>query len=96
MGDVDAVLDWLAIAERELGLPALQAAAQALLQGNAALPPQLQTPLSELPEGPGAYVLRDAVGEPLYVGKAAHVRQRVLKHIQSTRTVAKDREAETA
>jgi DNA polymerase-3 subunit epsilon len=91
MGDVDAVLAWLDIAAQELGLHAVQAAAQSLLQGNAFLPPHLRTPLSELPDGPGAYVLRDAQGVAIYVGKAANVRQRVLKHIQSAPTVAKDR-----
>lgn len=91
MGDVDVVLDWLAIAERELGTQAVQAAAQNLLQGNAFLPAQLQTPLADIPDGPGAYVLRDAQGLALYVGKAAHMRQRVLKHFQSAKTVAKDR-----
>lgn len=92
MGDVDAVLDWLAIAERELGTDTVQAAAQSLLQGNAFLPAHLQTPLSDIPDGPGAYVLRDAQGQAIYVGKAAHMRQRVLKHFQSAKTVAKDRE----
>lgn len=92
MGDVDAVLAWLAIAEQELGPSAVQAAAQSLLQGNAHLPAQLQTPLTDIADGPGAYVLRDAQGQAIYVGKAAHMRQRVLKHIQSAKTVAKDRE----
>ena len=91
MGDVDAVLAWLTIATQELGLHAVQTAAQNLLQGNAFLPPDLRTPLSALPDGPGAYVLRDAQGVAFYVGKAANVRQRVLKHIQSAPTVAKDR-----
>ncbi|MDT8991791.1 exonuclease domain-containing protein [Curvibacter sp. APW13] len=92
MGDVDAVLAWLDIATRELGAQAVQAAAQSLLQGNGYLPAHLQTPLTDLPEGPGAYVLRNAQGQAIYVGKAAHLRQRVLKHIQSAKTVAKDRE----
>lgn len=92
MGDVDAVLAWLAIAENELGADAVQAAAQSLLQGNAFLPAHLQTPLTDIPDGPGAYVLRDAQGQAIYVGKAAHMRQRVLKHLQSAKTVAKDRE----
>ena len=92
MGDVDVVLEWLAIAERELGAQAVQAAAQSLLQGNAFLPAHLQTPLTDIPDGPGAYVLRNAQGQAIYVGKAAHMRQRVLKHLQSAKTVAKDRE----
>lgn len=92
MGDVDAVLEWLAIAENELGADTVQAAAQSLLQGNAFLPAHLQTPLSDIPDGPGAYVLRDAQGQAIYVGKAAHMRQRVLKHLQSAKTVAKDKE----
>lgn len=92
MGDVDAVLEWLAIAENELGADAVQAAALSLLQGNAFLPAHLQTPLTDIPDEPGAYVLRDAQGQAIYVGKAAHMRQRVLKHLQSAKTVAKDKE----
>lgn len=92
MGDVDAVLAWLAIAAQEQGLDAVQAAAQGLLQGNAFLPAQLQTPLADIPDAPGAYVLRNAQGQAIYVGKAAHMRQRVLKHFQSAKTVAKDRQ----
>lgn len=92
MGDVDVVLAWLDIATQELGSHAVQSAAQSLLQGNAFLPAQLTTPLSELPDGPGAYVLRNAQGTAVYAGKAANVRQRVLKHFQSAKTVAKDRQ----
>jgi excinuclease ABC subunit C len=41
------------------------------------LPDQLQRKLDTLPEGPGVYLWRDAVGDVLYVGKAKRLRSRV-------------------
>ncbi len=36
--------------------------------------------LDSLPDAPGVYVIRDAVGEPLYVGKSVALRSRVRAH----------------
>ena len=36
--------------------------------------------LSQLPTGPGVYVLEDANGSPIYIGKSVHVRERVASH----------------
>jgi excinuclease ABC subunit C len=41
------------------------------------LPDQLQRKLDTLPEGPGVYLWKDALGEVLYVGKAKRLRSRV-------------------
>ena len=41
------------------------------------LPDQLQRKLDTLPEGPGVYLWKDAVGDVLYVGKAKRLRNRV-------------------
>jgi DNA polymerase-3 subunit epsilon len=36
--------------------------------------------LAALPEGPGVYIMYDAGGSPLYVGKSIHIRRRVGEH----------------
>jgi excinuclease ABC subunit C len=46
------------------------------------LPPSLQEQLDRLPERPGVYVYRNAAGEPIYVGKAKSLRQRVRSYFQ--------------
>lgn len=35
------------------------------------------SPLAEVSEGPGVYVLRDAAGQPVYVGKSVNLRERL-------------------
>ena len=46
------------------------------------LPPALQEKLNALPERPGVYVYRNGAGEPIYVGKAKSLRQRVRSYFQ--------------
>ncbi|HET9299133.1 MAG TPA: excinuclease ABC subunit UvrC [Candidatus Polarisedimenticolaceae bacterium] len=46
------------------------------------LSPALQEKLADLPERPGVYVYRNAAGEPIYVGKAKSLRQRVRSYFQ--------------
>ena len=38
--------------------------------------------IASLPKGPGVYLLKDADGHVLYVGKSIHVRQRVRDHLR--------------
>ena len=42
--------------------------------------------LEALPRGPGVYLLKDADGHVLYVGKSIHVRQRVRDHLRGGST----------
>jgi DNA polymerase-3 subunit epsilon len=42
--------------------------------------------LASLPTGPGVYLLKDASGEVLYVGKSVNVRQRVRTHFRPSGT----------
>lgn len=46
--------------------------------------------LDDLPDGPGVYVFYDEQDVPLFVGKAAHLRQRVLSHFHADRPSDKD------
>jgi excinuclease ABC subunit C len=46
------------------------------------LPAELEQRLAELPDRPGVYLYRNAAGEPIYVGKAKSLRQRVRSYFQ--------------
>lgn len=90
MGDVDVVLQWLRIAQTELGLPTVQNAAQSLLLGSASVPPHLDTNISDIPEGPGVYLFYGEGALPLYIGKSVNLRSRVMSHFQSASKVARE------
>lgn len=90
MGDVDAVLQWLALAEREFGNETLQHAAQALVGGAASLPPHLETALQDIPDAAGVYLLYGASAQALYVGKSIHLRARVIAHFQADHKTGRD------
>lgn len=90
MGDVEVVLQWLAIAERELGAATVQAAAEQLLQGSASVPPQLETAISDIPDGPGVYLFYGEGPIPLYIGKSVTMRTRVVSHFQAAAKVARE------
>lgn len=83
MGDVDTVLQWLALAEDELGAEPVRAAAQALVSGVASVPPHLETALQDIPDAPGVYLMYGEARQALYIGKSMHVRARVLSHFRS-------------
>ncbi|MDD4885935.1 MAG: exonuclease domain-containing protein [Thiomonas sp.] len=90
MGDVALLHDWLGIATAELGAPAVQAAAQELLRGGASVPPQLETPIDDIPDGPGVYLFYGEGDVPLYIGKSVRLRGRVLSHFQADHRDAKE------
>lgn len=90
MGDVDVVLAWLDVANRELGAEALAREAQGLLQGSAAIPPMLETPVSDIPDTPGVYLFYGESSIPLYVGKSVTMRSRVMSHFQASTKVARE------
>lgn len=67
----------------------LGAAQQLLHRPN--LPAHIDTDLLEdLPDGPGVYVFYGEHEAPLFVGKATHLRQRVLSHFHGDRPSDKD------
>lgn len=47
--------------------------------------PTLESKLQSIPPGPGVYVYKDADGEPIYVGKAKSLRNRVRTYFQDSR-----------
>jgi len=90
MGDVQVMQTWLAQVTQQFGADHLQRQAQVLLQGSAALPPQLNTNVADIPEGPGVYIFYGEGTQTLYVGKAAKLRSRVMSHFQTTSRDARD------
>ena len=83
MGDVDMVLAWLMQAEAALGIEQVQQQALGLLQGSAAVPPQLETHVAEIPETAGVYLFFGEGPLPLYIGKSIKLRSRVMSHFQA-------------
>ncbi|HZW01763.1 MAG TPA: GIY-YIG nuclease family protein, partial [Candidatus Deferrimicrobium sp.] len=53
--------------------------------------PQLAATLKHLPDKPGVYLLKDAAGRVLYVGKAQSLRNRVRQYWQAGRSAAPQR-----
>ncbi len=90
MGDVEVVLAWLAVATQELGAAQISRHAATLLQGSAALPPQLETALVDIPESPGVYLFYGESALPLYIGKSVKMRSRVLSHFQAAGRAARE------
>jgi DNA polymerase III subunit epsilon len=90
MGDVDMVLNWLAIATQELGAEQVNGHAQTLLQSSAALPPQLETPIDSIPETAGVYLFYGEGKLPLYIGKSIKLRSRVMSHFQAAGREARE------
>ena len=90
MGDVDMVLAWLAQAEQELGAGLVSKQALTLLQGSAALPPQLETNVADIPDSAGVYLFFGEGPLPLYIGKSINMRSRVMSHFQAASKEARE------
>jgi DNA polymerase-3 subunit epsilon len=84
MGDVQVMQTWLAQVTQQFGADHLRQQALQLLQGSAALPPQLDTRVSDIPEGPGVYLFYGEGKLPIYVGKSVKLRSRVMAHFQAS------------
>lgn len=90
MGDVVVMQTWLAQVTQQFGADHVQRQALVLLQGSAALPPQLNTNVADIPEGPGVYLFYGEGTQALYVGKAAKLRSRIMSHFQTTSRDARE------
>jgi DNA polymerase-3 subunit epsilon len=83
MGDVEVMQSWLKLTQAELGAEQVAGHAQSLLQGSAALPPQLDTNVADIPDTPGVYLFFGESSLPLYIGKSVKLRSRVMSHFQA-------------
>jgi DNA polymerase-3 subunit epsilon len=90
MGDVQVMQQWLALVHTELGIDCIRQHAHSLLQGSAALPPQLDTNVADIPDGAGVYVFYGESPLPLYVGKSVKLRSRVMSHFQAASRNARE------
>ncbi|MDO8320041.1 exonuclease domain-containing protein [Rhodoferax sp.] len=90
MGDVEVMQSWLNLAQTELGADHVAGHAQSLLQGSAALPPQLDTNVADIPDTPGVYLFYGDSPLPLYVGKSVKLRSRVMSHFQAASRNARE------
>jgi DNA polymerase III subunit epsilon len=90
MGDVEAVLRMLEDARQELGVAAVESAAQKLMDAPV-LPAHIDASLiGELPETPGVYLFYGENDVALYIGKGANVRARVLAHFSGGKATARE------
>jgi DNA polymerase III subunit epsilon len=83
MGDVDLMLGFLRSASAELGQDVVSLHAQKLLQSSAAIPPQLETDVSTIPDTAGVYFFYGEGPIALYIGKSVTLRSRVMSHFQA-------------
>jgi DNA polymerase-3 subunit epsilon len=90
MGDVEVMQTWLHQVQQEFGIDKLRQQAQNLLQGSAALPPQLDTNVADIPESAGVYLFYGEGSLPLYVGKSVKLRSRVMSHFQAASREARE------
>jgi DNA polymerase-3 subunit epsilon len=90
LGDARLIRGFLQTLWREEDHDAVDAAIRELLK-QPATPPNLPAgALDALPESPGVYVFVGASGQPLYVGKARNLRERVRAHFYADSRNAND------
>jgi DNA polymerase-3 subunit epsilon len=90
LGDARLIRGFLQTLWREEDHDAVDAAIRELLK-QPATPPNLPAgALDALPESPGVYVFVGASGQPLYVGKARNLRERVRGHFYADSRNAND------
>jgi DNA polymerase-3 subunit epsilon len=90
LGDARVIHAFLAALSRDADPEALDDAIRALLR-QPATPAHLDAAqLDAVPESPGVYVFRGATGQPLYVGKARNLRERVRGHFYADSRNAND------
>jgi DNA polymerase-3 subunit epsilon len=80
LGDARVIRHFLDMLHREHDADALASAVRELLKSPATPPHLAPGALDALPESPGVYVFEGASGQPLYIGKARNLRDRVRAH----------------
>ncbi|MEI7444546.1 MAG: exonuclease domain-containing protein [Burkholderiales bacterium] len=90
LGDARAIRAFLQVLPRDADPAEAEAAIRELLK-QPAVPPHLDAAaLEHVPESPGIYVFVGASGQPLYVGKARNLRERVRGHFYADSRNAND------
>jgi DNA polymerase-3 subunit epsilon len=90
LGDARVIHQFLQTLWREEDSAQVDAAIRELLKQPATPPHLPASALDDLPEGPGVYVFTGATGQPLYVGKARNLRERVRAHFYADSRNAND------
>ncbi|MGE0798099.1 MAG: exonuclease domain-containing protein [Lautropia sp.] len=90
LGDARLIASFVATACADHGA-ALVDRAIAQLQKRPARPPHLpENALEDIPESPGVYVFGGATGQPLYIGKARNLRDRIRAHFYADSSSSTD------
>lgn len=89
MGDAFAVWEFFEYIDQHVESERQDHAIAKMLK-RPSIPPNLKTPIEDIPEQPGVYFFNNDVNMPIYIGKAKDLRQRVLSHF--TQTLRSDKE----
>ncbi len=90
MGDVEVMAQLIALAKRELGFEALEAAVSELSK-KTSLPSGIdEDVIDEIPENAGVYLFFGENNLPLYIGKSINLRARVMSHFSSDHRSTKE------
>lgn len=90
MGDVNLLIDFLAVAHTELGAQAISDAAEQLAK-RPSLPTGIQPDLmDDIPETAGVYLFYGENELPLYIGKSINLRERVMSHFSGDHASSKE------
>lgn len=88
--DAKAMLEFAQIALKEKGIEQFQNNV-ALQLRTKSLPPNVdEAKIAALPSAPGVYIFNDEAGNPLYVGKSIHIRDRIRSHFTNNTTIVKE------
>jgi DNA polymerase-3 subunit epsilon len=90
LGDARAIRAFLSTLARDPGPVLLGDAIRTLLRRPATPPHLPPEALERLPESPGVYTFTGVTGQPLYVGKARNLRERVRAHFHADSRNAND------
>lgn len=90
MGDVNLLIDFLAVAHSELGAQVISDAAEQLAK-RPSLPTGIQPDLmDDIPETAGVYLFYGENKLPLYIGKSINLRERVMSHFSGDHASSKE------
>lgn len=90
MGDVNLLIDFLAVAHTELGAQVISDVAEQLAK-RPSLPTGIQHDLmDDIPETAGVYLFYGENELPLYIGKSINLRERVMSHFSGDHASSKE------